>query len=377
MKKALSIMFALLLLFLLPACGGEEEDDDGGNDGDGGNSGNSDDGGWKTLGIINKICVDPNDNIYIAGTTDLYLDSKEQNDPFLASFNSKGEELWYKQWHIDDNIYGIQGLVISEEGNIYVGGGEENNSFVAKFSKDGEKLEEYHPNISGYIIDLAVDQFENIYIASRSMYGKIMKLSTKGEIVWEKDLSESQTVAMRTVAVDSDNNVYAGGLTWGDLFQNKSGDMDAFIVKFSPDGNQLWGKQWGSSSKLVQAETTGIVVDSNDNIYVLTTSIGEIEVLSKYTNNGDKVWGVNKTDTLYSAIAIDYENNLYLGGKGSKNDRIHKYNSNGEQVWTSNDKGSANWDVRGLSLDHNGNLYVGGTKNKENFFLKIPKSEMK
>ena len=87
MKKALSIMFALLLLFLLPACGGDEEEDDWGNDGDGGN--NEENGGWesqdgqdyeilKTRGFtsIYSLAVSPDDTLYIGGTTkeNLYSD---------------------------------------------------------------------------------------------------------------------------------------------------------------------------------------------------------------------------------------------------------------------------------------------------------------
>ena len=46
MKKALSIMFALLLLFLLPACGGDEDDYD--DTPSGGDGGNGDNGGWES-----------------------------------------------------------------------------------------------------------------------------------------------------------------------------------------------------------------------------------------------------------------------------------------------------------------------------------------
>ena len=135
MKKALSIMFALLLLFLLPACGGDEDDDDGDtpSGGDGGN--NEGNGGWesqedkpgkvlKTRGFlgITALALGQDDRLYVGGVTrgDLYSDDSGTADALLVAFDAKGSELWGKQWDVYESYDDVKHIITDKDGYIYI-----------------------------------------------------------------------------------------------------------------------------------------------------------------------------------------------------------------------------------------------------------------
>ena len=68
-----------------------------------------------------------------------------------------------------------------------------------------------------------------------------------------------------SIAIDSSDNIYITGYTYGDLGGNtNSGNSDAFLAKYNTSGNNQWTKLLGTSSGTVG---NGIGVDSSGNIY--------------------------------------------------------------------------------------------------------------
>ena len=377
--KFFKYLFVLLSLILIVSCGGEEEDD-WGNDGDGGNSGNNEEnGGWesqegqdwkilKTRGFTNiySLTLGQNDTLYLGGTTleDLYSDSLTETkkaDALLVAFDTKGKELWGKQWDVHKQYDSVKNIVIDKDGYIYISGGK-HVTFVMKFAPDGTKIWEQFPEFDS-IHSLAVDGAKNVYISYES---EIIKYSSDGKILQNyKVFGESSNPSgINALAIDSKGNIYAGGDTYDSLFTDNAGKNDAFLIKLAPDGTQLWGKQWGSDD---EDYIYDLVIDE-DNIYVGgLIFVEDTEIFLKFSPDGEKIWGQDKTST--SMIINNNEiytiNNLRKG-------IVNKYDLDGKLIGSSPIYEQESFDK--IAGDSKGNIYVRTTKNK---IIKFAPSDFK
>ena len=355
MKKALSIMFALLLLFLLPACGGDEEEDDWGNDGDGGNTGNNEEnGGWESQedqdyeilkfeddlskAYFQQIAIGLNNEIYVAGYTydNLYAELNGKNDPFLLAIDSKGKKLWGKQWGVPvirSSNNDVSGMSVDTDGNIYVT--IYGNPSVAKFSPEGTKTWEIFPDLKGDDMStLTLDKFDNIYVGVeesgvgiRENNVNIIKYSNQSKELQRYNISgdSSDFASIRALAVDSEGNIYAGGYTYGSLFADNVGKRDAFLVKIAPDGTQLWGQQWGSDG---DDGVKSILIGTDNAIFITSyVSYASMEAFFKFSPDGDKIWGIKE---LCGSVTMCGGNIYCTIGK-----QIYKYNIQGESLGVS------------------------------------------
>jgi hypothetical protein len=105
----------------------------------------------------------------------------------------------------------------------------------------------------------------------------------------------------RSVAIDSQDNLYIVGSTSGDLFEtnaNLSTKTDIFIFKMDPHGNLVWSKQWGAvSASAAGWDATGgdqaftVQVDASDNIWVSIQTTGSL-----FETNGGGPFGSDNDD---------------------------------------------------------------------------------
>jgi hypothetical protein len=185
------------------------------------------------------------------------------------------------------------------------------------------------------------------------------------------------------LTVDSSNNIYVTGYTYGCLDNGNScsAEFDIFLVKYNSGGTKQWTKQLGTSSSDMGY---GVTVDSSDNIYVTgetsggldgNTNSGGIDMfLVKYNSSGTKQWtkqlGTSLTD--YGAgVTVDSLENIYVSGPtyggldgntsaGSSDLFVVKYNSSGTKQWTKQLGTSSNDIATGVTADSSGNVYVTG-----------------
>ncbi len=199
---------------------------------------------------------------------------------------------------------------------------------------------------------------------------------------WTKQLGTSSNDYGQGVTVDSSNNIYVTGRTYGGLDGNtNSGGEDLFLVKYYDNGTKQWTQQLGTSS---DDEGWGVTVDSSDNIYVTgrtnggldgNTNSGSYDIfLVKYNSSGTKQWtkqlGTSSGD-YGRGVTVDSSNNIYVTGytqggldgntsSGSRDIFLVKYYDNGTKQWTKQLGTSSDDYGYGVTVDSSDNLYVTG-----------------
>jgi hypothetical protein len=92
-----------------------------------------------------------------------------------------------------------------------------------------------------------------------------------GNPLWTRQLGTSVADYSYGVATDSLRNIFIAGMTRGDLGGPSTGESDVFVSKYDSHGTLLWTRQMGTS---YQETGWGLTVDSLDNVYVAGDSYG-------------------------------------------------------------------------------------------------------
>jgi len=223
------------------------------------------------------VCTDPFGNVFLAGVTNsgnniTTTGSHQTNfggdqDAFLVKFNTNGVRQWGTYY--GGNLYDIINSITSDgSGNIYVVGetksttnissvishqnqlGGDWDGFLAKFSNNGGR--QWATYIGGTLLDLAysvtTDKNENIIVSG---------------------VTESTT----SISSISGHQVNYNG-----------GPYDAFINKFTPSGNRLWGSYYGGNG---QDLSTSCASDFMGNHYMvgITSSSSDISTIGSHQSN--------------------------------------------------------------------------------------------
>ena len=254
------------------------------------------------------------------------------DDIFLVKFNSSGTKQWTKQLGTSTTEYG-RGPTTDSSGNIYVTG----------FTRGG---------LDG-----------NTNLGSSDIF--LIKYNSSGTKIWTKQLGTSKHEDAYQVTTDSTGHIYMTGYTAGDLYGNtNSGSRDIFLIKFNSSGTKIWTKQLGTSKG---EEGKRVTIDSSDNIYVTGVTYGGLDgntnsglsdiFLVKYNSSGTKQWTKQlgtSTKDYGLVLTTDSSGNIYMTGftegglDGNANSGgircylrasckdifLVKYNSSGIKQWT-------------------------------------------
>jgi hypothetical protein len=304
------------------------------------------------------------------------------SNAFVAKYSSTGELIWVNQLGSDSNAQG-QDIEIGFDGNVYLCGtysGEVNfntqgseslltsinngaDIFMAKYTPEGALI--WAKGMGGTATDIpraiAVDTQNNVFIAGRfdgtadfdpslasttfsaqltDMF--IAKYNPDGELIWAHGIGSSSFEEARDLAVDIDGNAFITGNFWGtvdfdsgapEVLVTSNSESDAFLAKYSPDGECLWAFNVGGNAS---DEGRGVTVDPAGNAYITgafaqtvdfdpspnmnnLVSNGFFDVyVAKYNSLGAYQWGfvVGGTSSCYgNTIEHDNGNSLYVGGQ--------------------------------------------------------------
>ena len=194
-------------------------------------------------------------------------------------------------------------------------------------------------------------------------------------IEWAWQAGSTAENYSQTVIFDSyDNSVYLGGLTWPNDGGFLGARSDAFVSKYSFNGEVEWVKSVATGG---DDKVTDIEVDGNGNIYI-TGSIdgdfsgqndGKIFVI-KMDSNGNEIWQKTFHELLPwgegSAINMTSGGDIYLTGfvYGSDNLDVFlkKIDDDGAEQWTIYE---GEWNLNAdyavdVKVDENGFIYLLG-----------------
>jgi uncharacterized delta-60 repeat protein len=278
--------------------------------------------------VGHSLAKDSTDNIYLFGETS--SSGQGSYDFFLARYSPAGAIELQKTLG-GSGAENAREVRLDSSNNIFVAGfsSSEGNSsysiFIAKFNTSGavQWQRRLAVNNSGfnYGYAIGVDSNDNVYLGGyddNSERALLAKYSNAGTLQWQRRFGGTQLDDeddIRGIAFDSNDNIYAVGDT------NLNSTIASIqISKWNTSGDLQWQRRIGSASN---EQGRGIVVDSEDNVYVTgyTSAEGAGDddfFLAKYNSSGtiqyQRTLGNNQRNQGF-AIAIDAADNLYLGGR--------------------------------------------------------------
>ena len=252
--------------------------------------------GSSSRDVANAITTGANGAIYVAGYTDGDLDGQTNSGIGYAAFITKYAPEGTKVWtQLLGSGSGAVANVITTggDGAIYVAG-------------------DTYGNLDGQIYSGFSDAF-------------ITKYTPDGTREWTRLLGSSSTDYATAITTGTDGAIYVAGYTDGDLDgQINGGFSDVFITKYTPDGTREWTRLLGSGSwDVANAITTG----TDGAIYVAGSTYGDLDgqtnsgngdaFITKYAPEGTKVWtrllGSSSQDRA-SALTTGTDGAIYVAG---------------------------------------------------------------
>lgn len=310
--------------------------------------------------IVTGLTADKKGNLTLCGYTranDLGYTNAGGFDAVVMHFNSRGELLWTRGFGGSETD-GFEDIAAAPDGGVVAVG----------YSAS--------PNGTGASLGLSPQKPASI----------VVKYTEDGEIAFMRAVGGAGD-ALVGVAVDAQGNVFAvGGFSSGKLFAGY-GRADACVLKFSPDGEQLWAAQYGGSdidnfTCVAAADDGGCVIagrtKSNDHdLSRLYNHGGYDAVVVKFDANGAKDWETSFCGLFDDAItdiiatpdgfaAAGYSNSANrdlrpVGNRGGEDAFVITLSARGRILSAQGYGGSGNDRFNGICQTKNGALVACGT----------------
>jgi hypothetical protein len=221
----------------------------------------------------------------------------------------------------NDNEF-FNSIAVSNDGSIYVTGQTYSTDFPTKNAYDN--------SING------------------NSDGFITKFSASGTILWSTYFGSNDYDRINDIAVSSDDSIYVTGTTSSSDFptlnaynETYGGDSDAFVAKFSADGDLVWATFLGGS---LLDYGYGIAVGSDGSFFVT---------------------GITQSFNFPTKNAFD--STLSVTVSTDTDAFITKFSSNGALLWSSYLGGNLDDRAFGIEVDADGNCFVSGYTNSIDF----------
>ena len=255
--------------------------------------------GTTAIDKVFNVAIDSDDNIITTGFTEGDLSGTRVDawELIVVKFDPSGNQLWAQQLNTGGgatNVSSGSGVVVDSVNNIIVGGyalGDfdgSNNTItywdyvLAKFSPSGSTIwrRQFGQSDMDRLYNggnIAIDGSDNVYITGQTSDNNIhvYKYDPSGAQLWDVDISSSNGGYDEGtgVVVDSQNNIYVAGSTDGDISGENAGDFDAVVIKLTTAGEIQWIKQMGNADyNFVHA----ITCDGSNNVYITGSTYGAL-----------------------------------------------------------------------------------------------------
>jgi len=336
----------------------------------------------------NALTIDAAGNIFITGRVDY---GATGSDIVTIKYNTAGVQQWMARYTgpglgMDEG----KSIHIATDGSIIVGGKTTGTTsaldfITIKYNPDGTEAWKSIYNGTGnnddYVITVDVDNNNDIYAGGCSIGANsgldiaVVKYNSSGVQQWVKRYNGSGNGgdALVGLKVDGAGNIVTAGSTDFGAAQK----FNFLTMKYDPNGNLLWEKQYNGTASEVDL-ATAMTVDANNNIYLtgLTTQVTGFTPDSnygtiKYDPNGNQQWisfynGPNNSVDIARSVFVDDNMNVYITGSskgvGSDDYATIKYSATGSQQWVLSYNGTGNSNDYSSSVvaDNSGSAYVTG-----------------
>jgi uncharacterized delta-60 repeat protein len=334
------------------------------------------------LGILTILTV--SGGIYVSSTTHQSPQNIETS-PITLNTNAENNVLqWNRTWGGAGQDEG-RGVAVDTNGFIYYtgtinGGTLGENLVLHKFAPNGTRLWNTTWAIGGGYsgaYGVAVDANGSIYCTGSTSLGAgdgdlaLVKFAPNGTRLWNTTWGGAFYDIGYGVALDASGSIFCTGET--DTGTDPD-NRDLVLVKFAPNGMQVWNITWGG----IFAEAGyGVAVDANGSIYCtgMTVSFSELAgweaqddadlALVKFAPTGTRLWNITKNafwgDYGYG-VAVDASGSIYCTGEMNRNFALFKFAPTGTTL------GSSEWPIgpgytssgKGVALDASGFIYCCG-----------------
>ena len=178
------------------------------------------------------------------------------------------------------------------------------DAFAVKFDADGGEAwrRQLGTAEDDFANAVAIDASGNVYLVGSTLGALtgtsvgnadafLVKLDPGGAEQWRRQFGSTQIDSAQGVAIDPGGNVFVVGYTNGDL-AGTAQNFDFFLVKFDAAGTELWRRQFGT----VNADRGfGVSTDASGNAYTagfsqLNNTAAEDALLVKWSPDGAELY---------------------------------------------------------------------------------------
>jgi len=288
------------------------------------------------------------------------------------------QELVYATYFGGEGAERINDIAVDQQGNIYLAGYTDSETGI---STEGAYQEQYN----GGFADGFIAKFDSDYNLLWSTY---FGGENPDDILGISVLPDGSLII--TGSTDSEFDI----ATIGAYQEDYGGGGDAFLSKFSAEGDLVWSTYFGGSQYDL---SRSLIIDSTNNIYIVGQSssngmatpgayqelLGGFTdgLISKFDTEGNMLWTTyfgGEQGDLFNAINITDQNELVLLGttrsetniatanvyqesyNGVIDCFITKFTLAGERIWGTYYGGPGLEQAYGIDSDNNGNIIVSG-----------------
>jgi hypothetical protein len=341
------------------------------------------------------------DGVYVAGSGSALAGSAVPFSPFVRKYDASGVELWTRPF--GEGSTTVTGIAVSDSG-VYVTGTARSaldgqiflgdfDGYIKKFSLAGDELwtRQFGTPVFDFAAAIAADAF-GVYVVGHTIgtlpsqlhTGRfydafVMKYDVDGEELWTRQFGTPDTTNARGIVVDG-VAVYVVGQARGALpGQTARGDTDAFVRRFDPSGNEVWTRQFGTSSfdtaSAAAVNASGIaILGTTQGAFAGQVTAGGFDTFVRvFESSGAEKWtrqfGTASSD-FARGIAADSAA-FYVVGEtsgqfpgqvrhGWQDVFLRKYDLAGSERWTRQIGGAFHNAAGGVAVDTTG-VYFGGS----------------
>lgn len=278
------------------------------------------------------ITVSPSGKVWVTGSS--YDGSIDEDDMVTICYSTTGTLQWLQEYDTYSGPDTAFAIVSDDADNVYItgcgydGSIDEMDMTTIKYSPTGVQLwfdeyDNYNGNDKGE--DIVVDSTGAVFVTGSSWSGSIdeenyvtIKYSPTGTQAWlaEFDLYSGPD-RPHAIALDRYGFVYVTGQAYDGI----SDKLDYTTIKYSPNGTQLWMRDYNNYNG--DDIAWDIVCDSSSNVYITGQSYNGITNKDDiaticYNSQGTQQWireynHYNGYDGA-STIQLDQRGSVYVAG---------------------------------------------------------------